>query len=74
MVDYPVLVTHNDVTDPLPMDVENELQWKAIFQLPKRARNSARSLAKTGKYLDKIDNVIRTNAFTQLKGGVLLDL
>jgi hypothetical protein len=74
MVDYPTLIIPNDVSDPLPPEVDYELQWRAVLQLPERGKARLRSLAKSGKYVDEIESVVRTNSFTQKKADVLHDL
>jgi hypothetical protein len=73
LIDYPTLI-NGQVGDLIPNDIRQFLQWKALLQLPKPARDESRSLAKSsGKFTDELQNILRTNAFTHEKADALHD-
>jgi hypothetical protein len=73
LVDYPAIVVPHEVLDPLSTTATHELQWRALLQLPDYTKVQTRGLAKSGSNLDEVENIIRTNAFTQKKGEFLHD-
>ena len=74
LVDYPTFV-NGQVGDSIPPDIRRYLQWKAMLQLPGETRRRSRDLAKSqGVFVDEIENVLGTNAFTHEKGGALHDV
>lgn len=74
LIDYPTLV-NGQVGDSVPAEIRQHLQWKALLQLPKTARERSRKLAKSqGKFVDELQNVIETNAFTHEKADALHDI
>jgi len=75
MIDYPTLLVPNQVGESMPPEIRLHLQWKAWLQLPGPARRRSRDLAKSkGRFMDELQNVVGTNAFTHEKGGVPHDV
>jgi len=74
LVDYPTLV-NGQLGESVPPDLRRYLQWKAVLQLPGDARRRSRDLAKSrGQFMDEIENLLETNAFTHQKADALHDV
>ena len=75
LVDYPTLVMPSGGFDTIPSHILSDMRWRALLQLPTRARSRTRSLAQSkGAYTDEIVDIFDTNAFTHEKGGSVHDI
>jgi hypothetical protein len=61
MMDYPALVVKRDALGALSPAERQDLQWRAILQLPETTQKKVRSLARSNGG-DEIDDIFRTNS------------